>query len=237
MTAKPMLLGYTRCSTAEQVEGSSLQEQERTIRGYAMYKGVTAYDLQIYTDAGVSGSIHLQWRRAGRDLLETVKPGDTVIASKLDRMFRNSLDALKTFTDFKQRGIHLVLFDLGVEPITNDTGMSKLIFQVMSAFADHERERIRERMLEGKRAKQQRGGHAGGEAPYGFRIVGEKREARLEPVEAEQQVIKRVVELRGKSPYFIARELKNEGICTRTNRPFHYTQVARILARNPNAVQ
>lgn len=232
-----MILGYVRCSTAEQADGSTLQEQERTIRGYAMHKGASAYDLQIYTDAGVSGSIHLQWRPAGRDLLEMVKPGDTVIAAKLDRMFRNSLDALKIFTDFKQRGIHLVLFDLGVEPITNDTGMSKVIFQVMAAFADHERDRIRERILDGKRAKKLRGGHTGGEAPYGFRIVGAKRDARLEPVEAEQQVIKRVVELRNHGPIYISRQLKLEGIMTRTGKPFHMVQVQRILNRNPNALQ
>ena len=192
-----MILGYTRVSTAEQAADgtTSLQEQERTIRGYAMHKGVTAYDLHIYQDAGVSGSKHLSWRPAGRDLLEAVQPGDTVIAAKLDRMFRNSLDALKTYTDFKQRGIHLVLFDLGVEPITNDSGISKLIFQIMSAFADHERERIGERMRDGKAAKKQRGGHVGGEAPYGFRIVGSKRDSRLEPVEEEQRVITKVLEL------------------------------------------
>lgn len=234
-----MLHGYIRVSTSEQAnEGTtSLDEQRRVIQGYAMAKGFHSFDSVIYEDAGVSGSLHLKWRKAGYELLEAVKPGDYVVAAKLDRLFRNALDALNIYNDFKEKGIHLVLFDLGVDPVTSENGVSRLIFQIMSAFADHERERIRERMRDGKAAKLAKGGHIGGEAPYGFRIVGAKRESRLEVNEDEQKVIKRVVELKNKPHYFIAKQLNADGFVTRTGRPFVDTQVRRILARQPDVVQ
>ena len=226
-----MLHGYVRVSSSEQAaEGTtSLDEQRRVIQGYALAKGFHSYDVAIHEDAGVSGSLHLKWRRAGGELLEAVQPGDYVVAAKLDRLFRNALDALNIHNSFKERGIHLVLFDLGVTPITDDSGVSKLIFQIMAAFADHERERIRERMADGKRAKLKNGGHIGGRAPYGFRIVGSKRESRLEINEDEQTVIKRVTELRNRSPHFIAKQLTIDGITNRNGKPFKNIQVARIL--------
>lgn len=239
-----MLLGYARCSTSEQAaEGTTtMQEQVRIIKGMAMARGISAYDLQIFEDIGVSGSIHLKWRPAGRELLEVVKTGDVVCAAKLDRLFRNALDALKIYTDFKERGIHLILFDLGVEPVTNDSGTSRLLFQIMSAFADHERETIRARMLDGKAAKRARGGHAGGEAPYGFRIVGSKREARLVPVDEEQKAIQDLIAIKRKAglPVLplaaITKRFNDMGHRTRTGKPFVIMQVKRILQRNEHAV-
>ncbi len=238
-----MFLGYCRVSTSEQAADgtTSLQEQHRIIKGMAMARGIGAYDLQIFEDAGVSGSIHMKYRPAGRELLETVKKGDVVVAAKLDRMFRNALDALKIYTDFKERGIDLILFDLGVNPVTEDNSTSKLLFQIMSAFADHERENIRARMLDGKAAKRAKGGHAGGEAPYGWQIVGAKREARLVPVAHEQKVIATLVEMPDKLGFdkrqplpigTLTRRLNDLGHRTRTGKPFVFAQVQRILKHN-----
>jgi DNA invertase Pin-like site-specific DNA recombinase len=244
----PMVFGYTRVSTLEQAADgtTSLQEQERIIRGFAMAKGIGAFDLQIYTDAGVSGSIPLKERPAGGEMMNLVKRYDTVVASKLDRIFRDSLDALTVYADFKKRGINLVLFDLGTDPVTSDTGMAKVVFQVMSAFADHERIRIRERVIEGKKAKAANGGHAGGEAPYGYRIVGERRNAKLEPVPEEQEVISFITgtwrELEEKEVFprrrrrAILRTLRKKDIKTRTGHWFRCEQIQRILDRNSSAI-
>ena len=91
-----------------------------------MMRGIDKFGLQIYVDAGVSGGMPFARRPAGADLLAAARKGDIVIASKLDRMFRNSLDALATAERFKEQGIHLVLFDLGQDPLTSD-GMAKLV--------------------------------------------------------------------------------------------------------------
>lgn len=230
-----MLLGYARVSTEDQArEGTtSLQEQQRAIQGFAMMCGVSSFDLQVFVDAGISASMALRNRPAGRDLWDSLQAGDTIVATKLDRVFRDALDALNSYKFFKDRGIHLVLLDMGIEPVTNDDTMGKLMFTMLAAFADWERSRIALRMSEGKRAKQRNGGHAGGEAPYGFRIVGSGREARLERAPEEQQVIERVCSLshRSESAYNIAKRLNKDAVATRTGKPWKMIQIERIVAR------
>ena len=85
-----MLLGYTRVSTLDQAADNrtSLDEQERVIRGIAMVRGVDKMDVTIYSDPGISGAVPLRFRPEGKKLLAEMKAGDTVVASKLDRMFR-----------------------------------------------------------------------------------------------------------------------------------------------------
>lgn len=232
-----MILGYVRCSTAEQgAEGTTtMQEQENVIRGYAMTQGVDKFGVQIYSDMGISGSMPLKMRPQGHELLAAAQAGDTIIASKMDRIFRSARDALRTADDLKQRGVHLVLFDMGIQPITND-GPSKLFFTMLAAFAEFERDRIRERMVLGKKAKKTKGGHTGGEAPYGYRIVGKERDARLEPNPDEQAVLDLVRAEQEKKGQFYSHvvmrdRLKELDLKNRSGKPFEAYQVARISER------
>lgn len=228
-----MILGYCRKSTEGQQE-ATLEEQRRVILGWAMAKGHNQYDVQIYTDSAVSGTVPLSKRPDGLRLYRDAVRGDTVIASKLDRLFRDALDAQECYRDFQKRGIDLVLYDMGVEPVTRD-GMSKLFFTILSAFADMERGRIAERMAEGRRAKLARGGHAGGEAPYGYRIVGVGREACLEAVPQEQHLLALIRDNAHLSSGVLARQLRERGIVNRSGNPFDCTAVKRLVAREMRA--
>src|SRR5580704_14553192 len=98
-----MILGYIRVSTEQQArdDRSSLQVQTDIIEGYARTRGIDKYGVQIFTDAGVSGAVKLAFRPAGAELLAAMASGDTVIASKLDRMFRSASDAIDMFEVFK----------------------------------------------------------------------------------------------------------------------------------------
>jgi putative DNA-invertase from lambdoid prophage Rac len=189
-----MILGYVRVSSADQAKDdrSSLQVQTDIIEGFARTRGIDKYGVQIFTDAGVSGAVKLAFRPAGADLLAAMAPGDTVIASKLDRMFRSASDAIDMFEVFKAKGVHLVLFDISNEPVSS--GVGKLIMTILAAVADMERIRIKERTADGRRAKQARGGVVG-KVPFGFKKVGEGRSAVLEDNEAEQLAAVRMREL------------------------------------------
>ena len=224
-----MLLGYARVSTAEQAadDKTSLQEQHRVIRGMAMARGITQFDLQIYTDTGVSGAMALSQRPEGRKLFDDAKRGDIIVAAKLDRLFRDSLDAQFCYKSFVDRGIDLILYDMGIEPVTRD-GMSKFFYTMLSAFADLERSRIAERMKDGKRAKKARGGCIG-EVPFGYRKVGEGRHAMLEPNEKEQQMLRELVELKGYHLCDIWREINARGWRTRRGKPFDKKSIWRLL--------
>lgn len=227
-----MILGYARVSSADQAreDRSSLQVQTDVIEGLARLRGADKWGVQIYTDAGVSGAIKLNMRPAGERLLADMKEGDVVVASKLDRMFRSASDALSMLEEFKSRKVHLILYDMGAEPITGG-GVAQLVFTILAAVAEMERGRIKERTAEGRKAKAARGGPVGA-VPLGFRKVGEGRSALLEPDEKEQAAAARMKVLaRTASLRQIGRQLAEEGFVSRAGQPYSTSVISRVVAQ------
>ena len=224
--------GYSRVSTDRQIDGTSLDEQERRIRGAAAMLG--GGEPIIYSDAGVSGSIALNKRPQGQQLLAALQPGDTVIAAKLDRVFRDTSDALAQARALGEMGVNLVLLDLGTNSITatNGRGTGKLLFTCMAAYADFERDRTRERNLEGKAALRARGLFAGGTPPYGFSVIKEGRFSRLIPNEHEQTIIKtaRLLWDQGLQMKQILAGLEARGFRNRAGNPFSSAHIYRWTA-------
>jgi DNA invertase Pin-like site-specific DNA recombinase len=160
--------GYARVSTVRQAEeGESLAVQQRQIAGYAMTLGLAVE--HVYVERGVSGSKPLVERTEGAALLAALKPGDVVITPKLDRMFRSALDALDVLGGLQKRGVSLHMIDLGGDVTGN--GISKLVFTILSAVAEAERDRIRERIATVKADQRARNRYLGGRIPYGWRVA------------------------------------------------------------------
>ena len=228
-----MILGYIRCSTADQVkeDRSSLQTQTDIIEGFARTRGIDKYGVQIFTDAGVSGAVKLAKRdRPVRELLAAMAPGDTVIASKLDRMFRSASDAIAMFDVFKERGVDLVLFDISHEPVS--AGVGKLIMTILAAVADMERIRIKERTAEGRKAKKAKGGPVG-KVPFGYRKVGEGRAAVLEEHVGEKQsalLMRQLYPIEGLAG--TARKLAEAGYKSRAGKPFTPMAIRRVVMQD-----
>ena len=182
--------GYCRVSTARQAaEGESLEVQRRQIAGYALQHGLTVDEIVV--EEGVSGSIPVHERPKGGALLAGLKAGDAVIAPKLDRLFRSALDALTVVEDLKRRGVSLHLLDLGGDISGN--GLSKLFLTIAAAFAEAERDRIRERIGQVKADQKARRRYLGGKRPFGYRVTDE---GELVPDTGEQAAIRRMVKLR-----------------------------------------
>jgi putative DNA-invertase from lambdoid prophage Rac len=188
------LYGYSRVSTAEQVnEGASLDTQRRQIEGYCMMQGWTV--TEFFVEGGVSGSMPLAERPEGQRLIAAVGKGDIIVAAKLDRAFRSAADALTTVEEFKKDGVGLHLLDLGGDVTGN--GIGKCFMTVAAAFAELERDRLRERIREVKRHLTEQGIFSGGRRPFGYEIVGEgKKNRRLVPNPTEQAHIKRMKAMR-----------------------------------------
>ena len=160
------IYGYCRVSTARQAtEGESLDVQQRQIEGYALMHGLTL--ASVLVEEGVSGSVPVEERPVGGPLFAKLQRGDIVIAAKLDRLFRSALDALKVVESLKRRGVKLHLLDLGGDIAGN--GLSKLFLTIAAAFAEAERDRIRERIGQVKADQKARGRYLGGKVPFGFR--------------------------------------------------------------------
>lgn len=184
------IYGYCRVSTLKQAnEGESLDVQRRQIEGYALMHALTLAEVAI--EEGVSGSVPVEQRPVGGQLFAKIERGDIIIAAKLDRLFRSALDALKVVESLKTRGVKLHLLDLGGDIAGN--GLSKLFLTIAAAFAEAERDRIRERIGQSKADQKARGRYLGGIVPFGFRR-GDDGE--LVTHEAEQEVIREMVALR-----------------------------------------
>jgi putative DNA-invertase from lambdoid prophage Rac len=217
--------GYVRVSTGRQAEdGESLDVQRRTVEGYAMMHDL-AFD-QVYVERGVSGSKPLAERPEGARLLAALQPGDIVITPKLDRTFRSALDALEVLGQLKDRSVSLHMIDLGGDVTGN--GISKLVFTILSAVAEAERDRIRERIAEVKRDQRTRGRFLGGTVPFGYQVGAD---GALEPVPAEQKAIARMGSLKtkGESLRAIAAMITAEGL------PITHAAVKKILDRTEPA--
>jgi DNA invertase Pin-like site-specific DNA recombinase len=199
--------GYARVSTIRQAEeGESLETQERVIAGHAQMHGLAVN--KVFVERGVSGYGPLGERPEGAALLAVLRPGDVVITPKLDRMFRSALDALAVLGELKARGVSLHMIDLGGD--TTGNGVSKLVFTILSAVAEAERDRTRERVAEVKADQRRRGRFLGGSVPFGWRREGDH----LVPVPAQQAAIEwmRAMRAEGLSLRAIRDRLAAEGV-------------------------
>jgi len=200
--------GYVRVSTDRQADdGESLGTQQRIIEGYAMMNGLTLGSVSV--ERGVSGSKPLGERPEGARLMAILKAEDVVITPKLDRMFRSALNALDVLGQLRERGVALHIIDLGGDVTGN--GISKLVFTILSAVAEAERDRIRERIRDVKADQRKRQRYLGGIVPFGLQI-GE--DGALVEVPEQQRTIQRIVELRreGLSLRAISASIAAEGV-------------------------
>jgi DNA invertase Pin-like site-specific DNA recombinase len=182
--------GYCRVSTSRQAaEGESLDVQRRQLMGYAQMHGFTLDEIVV--EDGVSGAVPVSERPKGGPLFASLKDGDILISPKLDRLFRSALDALTVVEDLRARGVKLHLLDLGGDIAGN--GLSKLFLTIAAAFAEAERDRIRERVSASKADQKARGRYLGGKVPFGFRR-GES--GSLTTHEGEQEAIREMIALR-----------------------------------------
>src|SRR3977135_1430272 len=200
--------GYTRVSTDRQAdEGESLGTQERVIEGYAMMLGLKVD--KMFVERGVSGAKPIGQRPEGARLLAILKQGDVLITPKLDRMFRSALDALDVLGQIQKRGVSLHMIDLGGDVTGN--GISKVVFTILSAVAEAERDRIRERIRDVKADQRRRQRYLGGIVPFGWRIGAE---GDLVEIPEQQTAIKKARALRAKglSLRAISAALAEQGI-------------------------
>ena len=139
-----MKIGYARVSTEEQNLG--LQHDALEAAGCEV----------IYQDEGVSG---ITIERDGlAQALAAVGAGDTLVVGKFDRLGR-SLGFLCELVD--RLGKQGAGFQSLTDGIDTKTNSGKLVFHIMGALAEFERDLIRERTRAGMKAAKKRGKHVG----------------------------------------------------------------------------
>lgn len=157
---------YVRVSTQEQAkEGYSITEQIQRLTKFS-----EAHDwfiVNTYVDAGYSGS-NIN-RPALQDLIADVRSGkiDKVLVYKLDRLSRSQKDTLKLIEDvFLPNNTD---FESMSEKLDTGTAQGRLFLGILAAFAQLEREMIKERMSMGIDARIKEGKWKGGaHIPFGY---------------------------------------------------------------------
>jgi len=163
---KKRVFVYIRVSTTEQAEeGYSLGEQESRLIKYCEAMGWEV--VKVYSDPGFSGS-SIE-RPAIKAMLQAVEKGecDIVLVDKLDRLSRSQFDTLyliqKVFT------ANDVAFVSRAEAFDTSTPFGRAMVGILAVFAELERERIKERMAEGKEGRIKEGKFKGGNSvSYGY---------------------------------------------------------------------
>ena len=138
------IFAYCRVSTTEQ----TTENQIIAIR----QKGYEVLDSRVVSET-VSGSVEAMKREKFKMLINhQMEKGDMLVVLKLDRLGRDNIDVQSTINLLTEKGVKVVCLDLPVADLSSAEG--KLMLQMFSAFAEFERNRIRERTKEGlERAK------------------------------------------------------------------------------------
>jgi site-specific DNA recombinase len=135
-----------RCSTEKQADAKSIALQDESLKkycAYAKYKITEKYVDEAKSGKDVAERPALQ--RLMRDAEE--KKFDAVAVAKLDRFGRSVKDLVNSIDKLKNLGIDFI--SVG-DNINTTTPNRRLLFHILSAFAEFEREIIKERMWLGK---------------------------------------------------------------------------------------
>jgi DNA invertase Pin-like site-specific DNA recombinase len=107
-----------------------------------------------FSDVGISGKTCASQRPEFSLLLEKIRDGETLVVSKLDRLGRDAIDVLQTIRLLGDRGIQVIVLQLGKVDLTSVAG--KLLLTMLVAVAEMERDLLIERTRSGlERAKAQ----------------------------------------------------------------------------------
>ena len=142
-----MILGYTRVSKSEE-QNAALQRQ-------------------ALQDAGVERIFHenasgARWDRPQlQRAMDQLRPEDVLVVWKLDRLSRSLKDLLLLMERIEETGAG---FRSLTEAIDTTTPAGRMMMQMVGAFAEFEREMIRERTQAGLKAARDQG-RVGGRPP------------------------------------------------------------------------
>ncbi len=142
-TASPRLVGYARVSTDDQTTALQADALKRA-----------AVDV-CYTEQA-SGS--LAARPVLAQAIAALRAGDTLVVWRLDRLGRSLSHLIEIATTLRDRGIFLRSLSEGFD---TSTASGRLLYHVLGAVAEFEREALKERTIAGMKAAKKRGQHVG----------------------------------------------------------------------------
>jgi putative DNA-invertase from lambdoid prophage Rac len=183
--------GYCRASTEEQETTLEAQQAQIAAMYHAKYKPKGYSWGGVYTDSGISGSVPLASRPAGRKLLLSVEPGDAILMQKIDRGWRSVADWASSGELFRRSQIGLAFVE---HDIDTSTTAGEAFAGIAAIFAQMERRMIGDRMRAFQAQRKRQGRPYTHSAPYGYRIVGDKGNRQYAPWPEQRAIGARILE-------------------------------------------
>lgn len=137
-----MIYGYARVSTKSQEDNTSLENQIKILKE----NNCNEIFKEIHTGATMD-------RPQFIELEEKLKLGDTLIVTRLDRFTRSTEKGISKIKELADRGIKVNILNMGIVDL--NSAMGKMMFTILCAFSEYEKDCIVERMKEGKEIAKQ----------------------------------------------------------------------------------
>lgn len=144
-TTQGMLIGYARVSTTEQNPDHQIDALRRA--------GVAPENIYVDKVSGAKSS-RPQWDIVKRIL----RPGDTLVITRLDRMSRSLRDLVNIGAELRERNINLWVIEQGIDTRTPE---GRLMYGVLATLAEFQRELIIANTRDGLAAARARGRKGG----------------------------------------------------------------------------
>jgi site-specific DNA recombinase len=156
---------YMRVSSEDQAERGTIGAQRDFLRQFA-----TLYSLPVieeYEDDGITGTLPLSQRPAGRRLLDDAQHGrfGCVLVYRVDRLGRSLTALLDAHMMLAQTGITI---RSATEPFDTSTPIGTFLFQLLGSLAELDKATIIERMTLGRDRVARNGKWTGGTIPLGY---------------------------------------------------------------------
>ena len=130
-----------------------------------------------------------------------LQPGDSLVVWSLDRAFRSAVDAINQADKLHDMKVDFVIADMGLD---TSTAAGKLVYTVLAAMAEFERNNLIERTKQGLEAAKKRGVKLG--RPYSLTRSQIKKAA--EDIESGRETVTTCARLYGVDRSTMRRRLK-----------------------------
>lgn len=163
---------YNRVSSQDQVEGHSLDAQERLFRELCKNRGWEPG--RVYREEGRSAHVDsIKKRPVFRQLLEDAGKGqfDVVVVHTLDRWSRNLKVLLESVSILNEHGVGLVSI---TEKLDWSTAEGRLVARTLGSFGEFFSDMLATHVKKGIEERAYKGLHLGA-VPFGYEACWEER--------------------------------------------------------------
>jgi DNA invertase Pin-like site-specific DNA recombinase len=219
-------VSYLRVSGKGQIDGDGFPRQREAIQRYAKSHRMTIVD--EFTDGGVSGKNELEDRPGLGLLIFRIEQNGVrvVLVETAMRLARDLMVGEIILDRFRKLGVKVIEVAGGNDlTVGDDNPTSRLIRQILGAVAEFEKSVLVGKLRAARQRQRLKHGRCEGRKPFG-----------TFPGEAE--VVERIKDMRRKprkgerlSFAAIAEQLNEEGVPTRSGKPWRPSTVGNILGR------